>query len=451
MSTVSANAASRQQYNYLISPVEGQNLKDIYKTTAGGAVTVPFVLYHDEKTNKFYNSSGAYIAGRALAVKEPAKTFTDTVMVSQYEGRPFNGDLSYTLANTNPSDSKRGFNLIGNPYPSYFDLQKFYQANSGKISPTFYFWDNRFNTELTQLGDSYVNQSYAYINVAAGGSGTGVAASSSPNAAVTRTPGKFAKVAQGFIAQALANNVSVTFNNTMRGVDDTAVGFYGKNTAAADDRFWLSYTGPAQVKNTMAVVYFPNGNDGLGIEDTEIFGTPTDVLYSFVEGKKTIIDGRMPFTVNSVIPLGSVNHTAGNYTVALHKAEGIFANGQNIYLKDKQTGIVTNLSQGSYTFAGNSGDNSGRFEVIYKPETFLATDGTAKGELQVYRDGETFVVKSQSKKITQIEVFDTAGRLIYTVAPNSNSAAIEVDKLTVGMYLLKIHTGSGITVKKVIK
>src|SRR5690606_32165239 len=56
----------RKEYNYLISPVEGVNLKTgIYKTNAMDSVTSPSVLYHSEAANYFSNSSGAYIKGRA--------------------------------------------------------------------------------------------------------------------------------------------------------------------------------------------------------------------------------------------------------------------------------------------------------------------------------------------------------------------------------------------------
>src|SRR5690606_14230014 len=58
------------EYNYFGSPVTfaaGQSMKTIYPG-------ITYVLYHNEANNYFYNSSGANIPGRGLAVKEPAIT-----------------------------------------------------------------------------------------------------------------------------------------------------------------------------------------------------------------------------------------------------------------------------------------------------------------------------------------------------------------------------------------
>src|SRR5690606_36559188 len=130
------------------------------------------------------------------------------------------------------------------------------------------------------------------------------------------------------------------------------------------------------------------------------------------------INGKNKFINTDVVPLGSRHFTAGNYTVSLrdHK-DGVFANGQHIYLKDKQTGTVTDLSDGNYTFMANAGVSTGRFEIIYRPETVLATDGNQVENLVVYRDGNDFVVKATDDEIDAIEIYDAVGRLIRLLEP----------------------------------
>ena len=149
--------------------------------------------------------------------------------------------------------------------------------------------------------------------------------------------------------------------------------------------------------------------------------------------------------------MGSNSFTAGTFTFSLGNKEGKFANGQNIYLKDKQTGIVTNLSAGNYTFQANSGESTGRFEIIYQPETVLATDTKVKENLIVYKDGNDFVVKAQNKKISSLEVFDSAGRLIWALKPESIKAIIPAEKIINGLYVLKINQNGEITSKKIIR
>src|SRR5690606_14699251 len=130
------------------------------------------------------------------------------------------------------------------------------------------------------------------------------------------------------------------------------------------------------------------------------------------------IDGRSVFVDTDAVAFGTRHFSAGSYTFSLNVKTGVFANGQAVYLKDKHTGIITNLNEGNYTFSADAGESTGRFEIIYKPTTILAVDSDTKDELTVYRDGNRFVVKAQSEKISQLELFDTAGRLIYRAQPN---------------------------------
>jgi hypothetical protein len=175
------------------------------------------------------------------------------------------------------------------------------------------------------------------------------------------------------------------------------------------------------------------------------------MFYSLAEDHQLQIEGRPNFVNTDKIVLGSNYFATGNYTIALAENEGIFANGQNIYLKDKQSGILTNLSAGSYTFAATAGASTGRFEIVYLPEAVLATDGAVKEDLIIYKDGSDFVVKAQSKKITDLEMYDISGRLLFTAKPNTTKTIIPAQMLVQGIYVLKISQGTQVTMKKVIR
>ncbi|WHF53077.1 T9SS type A sorting domain-containing protein [Chryseobacterium gotjawalense] len=441
-------SAGRQQYNYLISPVKNMGLKDIYKDEKGNPVAVPFVLYHNEADNKFYNSSGAYIPGRALAVKEATGVFAPSTMTAIFTGEPMNGDLLYNLVNSSTTNTNRGYNLIGNPYPSNLDLAAFYRDNSDGLSPTFNLWDSTANTRTTQEGDNYGGQAYSQWNAATPpGSGSGVNAKG--DVATAKIPTKYVKVGQGFMAKSLVSTKKVTFTNTMRSTG-AAEGFFGKE-AVSFDRYWLNLTSPANITSQIAVVYFPGGNDAYTLEDSNsLLGT--DAIYSLVENQPVSINGKSSFRNTDVVLLGTNHFANGNYTIALgNQKDGVFANGQNIYLKDKQTGVITNLSEGNYTFASNAGESTGRFEIIYQPGAVLATDAATKEELVIYRDNSDFVVKAQTKQITAIEVYDAAGRLIYRVQPNSKTAVIAADRLVNGVYILKISQNGQLTSRKIVR
>ncbi|ACU08391.1 CHU large protein; uncharacterized [Flavobacteriaceae bacterium 3519-10] len=431
------------QYAYWSSPVNSQNFRDIfpaYPTTA---------LYYNESNDKFYTSSGVYIAGRGLAVRNPIiATGTATNLSALFTGVPFVGNLPYNLAFT---DSSHGYNLVGNPYPSNLDLDLLY-SNSTDIESTFRFWDNTSNVQQSQLGSGYQGYSYAIYNAASGtglpSPGTGVGATNN----VGKVPNNIVKVGQGFLTRAKTNVAKLNFKNDQRITAQTKAQFFGKNSAdSIRDRYLIELVTPANLVISNAVVYFGNGNNDLAADDSKLVSGMSDALFTNAGDEKVVINGRNTFQDNDVLEVGNRYFADGVYQIRLGTTEGTFANGQHIYLKDKQTGTVTDLSEGNYTFMANAGVSTGRFEIIYRPETVLATDGNNVENLVVYRDGNNFVVKATDAKIDAIDIYDAVGRLIRRLEPRSTTALIDASTFVNGSYILKIDQGNLSTVKKILK
>lgn len=454
-------STARAEYNYLGTPVAfaaGENFKTIYPG-------ITYALYHNETNNYFYNSSGANIPGRGLAVKEPtlaAVPATNELVTAKFKGVSQNGNISLALANSNTATNNQlGYNLAGNPYASNIDLVKLYALNNGKnngvnaspvISATFYLWDNQANNTYVQQGSSYQGQAYAIFNAAAGTRGTGNSAVGAyRNSAVAKKiPTSILPVGQGFMVKSLAKNTTLQFNNTVRTSQTAEFSFLGKGAKEAeDDRFWLTLTTPSQLKSSMAVVYFEGGSQDLGVEDSENKGG-SDALFSIAGDAQLVIDGRSTFVVKDQVKLGTRHFVAGTYTIGIEKQEGVFANGQSIYLKDLQTGIITDLTQGSYSFTANSGEATGRFEIVYEQDAVLGT-GEVKEEITLYRDQNDFVVRAASKKINALEVYDANGRLIYQMNPQSKTAVIDSSRLAKGIYLVRVKQEDQISVRKILK
>lgn len=444
------------EYNYFGSPVTfaaGQSMKTIYQG-------ITYVLYHNEANNYFYNSSGANVPGRGLAVKEPSVDTPNGAydITATFIGVPQNGIINFALANSNTATSSHlGYNLVGNPYPSNIDLQALYELNKGQIaadpaiSTSFYFWDSTANNVYVQQGSSYGGQAYGVFNAKSGSTGMGIPAAGPKEGLTARKiPKSEITVGQGFMVKALKKNATLQFNNSIRTDKNSGVKFIGaRGEEVVDDRYWLSVTTPRNLTSTLAVVYFDAGTDALGAEDSEARGG-SDEVFSLVSGKNIAINGKSTFADTDVVEIGTRHFAAGLHTIALEKAEGIFASGQQIYLKDKITGAVTNLSQGNYTFEAQAGESTGRFELVYKPGGVLATDASAKEEVQVYRAADNFVVKAP-KRITSLEIYDMSGRLVRAFKPNTPEAVVNGSELANGVYLMNIKQGQEQTVKKIVK
>ena len=444
----------RKEYNYLISPVEGQNMKSIIGEDADN---IQFVTKINEATSLFVNAGvGPYVKGLAYAVKETVPTFNDPGFdVAKFKGKPFNGDFDFQLYKT---ADNRGYNLSGNPYPSNLDLDELYTASSN-IESTFRFWDNKANNIWAQQGGGYQGYSYAYYNSV---DGTGTAAPGGNGMSATGTePNNILKVGQGFMIRVDPGVVSVpfpgtaatlSFKNSQRIVDQTDAQFFGRNAkSTTKDRYWLEYVTPSNLVISNAVVYFAGGTNLFSADDTRFPGS-SDALYSMADETKVIINGRSPFEVSDIIPLGTKAFTAGNYKIRLGKKEGIFANGQAIYLKDKLLAVLTDISQEAYSFTSASGEFTNRFEIVYQPEIVLgADDSKVKATIQIYRDAQDFVIESSSKKITSYELYEMCGRMIINQKTNAKEIRFNAERLVDGAYVLKVELENGEQVTRKIR
>jgi len=395
----------RLDYNYWASPVKGQQLKAF----SPGTMASRFLVY-DEKDDFFYPITNTYNFGmnkdgifeseaKGYAIRAnnsyPAATPTTPAPSQLFEGKftgiPNNGVITFPLQAT-----RNGYNLIGNPYASNLDFDTLFNNNSANINYIAYFWTN-VNPNPAMQGQGYpgngFTNNYAVLNGTGGVPATGTAA---PGGG-TKVPNQFVKVGQGFIVKA-KNAADLQFKNAVRTNNSTSV-FFNKN-GSTPDRYWLNLQTPLEVVTTQLIGYLPQATNGFELDyDAPLMVLGSDAFYSVLDNRKLAIQGKAPFVNTDVVSLGSSQYEAGNYTISLGDKEGIFANGQQVYLKDKQTGILTNLSENSYTFIASKGLTEGRFEIVYQPEYVLANDASGKDGLVVYRDGGDFVINLLRKTL----------------------------------------------------
>ncbi len=111
------------------------------------------------------------------------------------------------------------------------------------------------------------------------------------------------------------------------------------------------------------------------------------------------------------------------------------------------SGTFTDLKNSSYNFTESAGLVSNRFEIVFQTQV-LATAEALLENVEIYRSGEHFVVKSKDI-LTKVVVYDASGRLILKMNPKSNEANFEVSQK--GLYHVKIVAGENEIVKKILK
>lgn len=439
----------RKQYNYVNSPVIGQKIKLIYPGS-------PTVIYHDENANYFYNAyDGNYIAGRALAVKEPSKSAVSASSVeAQFRGIPFNGNLSFPLSYTtdNPQAGEyHGYNFVGNPYPSSIDLYELYHSNSDKITSEFLLWDNRGNTIHVQQGSDYDQSNYAVFNAASGSGGTGVAAHGASGQ--SKTPGRYLNSVNGFMLRARpdANGKTVDFNNELR-VNEIGVDYHGKNFNQKDDRYWISLISPSEIEMMTAVVYFEGGNNDFAEDDSERMYTSDDI-YTFANDFPLVIQGKSEFIINDKIRVGFSAYETGVYRIGLHDFEGVFEEEVEIYLFDMDLNEIQNLKEGPYKFVTREGEYNNRFVIIYRPVKqildYIQEDIIFAKEVDIFKKDGKIQILSTNEKISDVEVFGLNGSTVYFKSDvNSKEHDVMLSGITKGIIIVTVKMEDGEIISK---
>lgn len=447
------NISTHMDYVYWSSPVNDQ----IIKGASGFSPNTPsngFQQYN-ENTDKFTTTADLTFARakgysvRAESGVIPGSTDGETYANGYkkdytFTGTPHNG--SFTSQNLSKSTGvDKGYNLIGNPYPSVIDFDLLYALNNNSVNiySSAFFWTNNTFTP-TQMGSAYKGNNYAIYN----GTGGNPATYSTVNTSYgTAVDGKV-KIGQAFIVQAKVAG-TINFDNSIRLAGTGR--FYQKKTAK--NRFWLTMTSPAEMVNTILIGYIPGASDAYEKDfDGELFAVGSDSFYSILGAKKLGIQGKgEAFSADDVVPIGNVFVADGNYTIKLITAEGIFDGGQNIYLKDKLLNKYINLStDSSYTFSATKGTDAARFEIVYKDGTILGNNEAEKSDFIVYKDRETIVIKS-SKALGKVEVYDAGGRLVRQLSTKDKKLTIDVVGLPTSIYIIKAENAGDIKTKKIIK
>lgn len=463
------------EYNFWSSPVNGFDMANLYDNGS----KPQYILDYNTATDYFVPMATGAIAAKGYGVKGSPLATTDPAQSSALFAGSGAGALNngVVYSPTLKMGGIANINLLGNPYPSTIDAIAMYNANSGRISANLYLWDNTETHGQAQQGASYSGDNYALYNMY---SGYGTAAPMG-----NKTPTQYISLGQGFLVEAIAAE-PVVFNNDMRDAAHSPV-FYNKanpvsfptatrsassksasagkslivNAAVVTDAYGLVLKTATTTNPTTTITYDVNGSNGVDLGDTPLGSNQYSAtrLFSFTDDdpntRRVLQNRKAPFIVTDSFVLGISIAPAEAGTVSLGfdktfpNTKGVFANGQAIYLYDSVTNTYTDITKGDYTFNVEAGQYPNRFKILYTTTTLGINENNAGNGVQVYRDRENFVITG-SKKITSVEVYDMAGRKVYTAQPNASAHTISASAFANGVYVVKINDGTA-TVKKIVK
>lgn len=431
------NPLIRLDYVMWSSPVAAQNLLAFSPQTSVSP-TIRFYTYNTT-TNLFANvadfATHPMVLGRGYLIRLPFNHPTaPATWTGSFTGVPNNGTQNITMANVAPGQR---YNLVGNPYPSTLSMTDFYNDNSNAIEPTVYFWRKTNGTQ---------NPTYCTYNLSTD-------TYTDNGQPFTEDPNGVIQVGQGFIVEAKDAATTLTFNNGQRVANNANQTFRTAATAQSLERHrvWLNLTGTGGEFSQMMVGYFTDGTLGLDGTDSKYFNDGTTELTSPVNGVACIMNGRpVPFDAADVVPLTYKVATAGTFSVAIDRKDGLFASTtQPIYVHDLTTGTYHNLNDGPYTFTTAVGTFANRLELVY--QNALSTENpTLNANSFTVVKNPTQVQVSATESIDTVRVYDLRGRLIVQQM-NVNATQVSLPVVGNQVYLVQVTTTSGLTgVKKVL-
>ncbi|HLO74550.1 MAG TPA: choice-of-anchor D domain-containing protein [Flavobacterium sp.] len=461
-----------QDYVYWSSPVSGFDVNSVSPLTPAYYHWLwnPIVANPNGGQGNWQNASSFMTAGQGFIVRAP-NGFSNVVnqnwTANFNNGVPNNG--VYTPVISRGSDIGAGsagpngvmrlatddnWNLLGNPYPSAISINSFLLANP-QLDGFVRLWTHgtlpssaTVDPFYNDFVSNYTAADYIAIN------GSGATSGAGTLSVVGGGQGFFVLMNPG-----AATSSTALFNNAMRDKNYSNSQFYrigseDKNMIIAPSErngIWLDLVSPANETTRTLVAYVTGATHARD----RMFDAITDYkngqnFYSLLNDDIFAIQGRaVPFDVNDKVDMGIKVPTAGTYTIAIGEVDGLFTQGQDIYLEDKLLNIIHDLRANPYSFTSIAGQINDRFVLRYT-NTTLGNDDFEDFEETVYVVSNDIIeVVSANEVIQKVEIFDILGRKIVE-EQNINSNGIKFNSIlkTNSALVIYITLENG---KKIIK
>jgi hypothetical protein len=133
--------------------------------------------------------------------------------------------------------------------------------------------------------------------------------------------------------------------------------------------------------------------------------------------------------------------------ISLTNTDGLFAESQDIFVRDNLMGIDHNIKVSPYTFASDAGTFDSRFELVYTQALGIPSTDFTPNSVIVYKNTDWFHVNTKGITMKEIQVYDVTGRLIFKQSDiNATTTVLRGLTETNEVLFLKITSEDNVTV-----
>ena len=418
----SLQAASALRTWYITPPV----------ASATPTPTLSIIKYFDETINSG-TATDNWVSTSSMVAKKGYQVVPVAGNDISFSGTLNNGNQNITLTSRTLPGNFDGFNLIGNPYPSYLDWSLVTAANTTQMRSTT-MW---YRTKKLNLSSQLVYQFWT-VN------GDGV---TSPNGASSKIPPM-----QAFWVRANAGGGTLALTNAMRShapaTDILLKAPAAKNTAKTLVRLQVS-----NGTNTDETVLYFNANASNGIDTYDAPKMSNDnvdipEIYTTVGTEQLVINAMNTIPMDTPIGLGFIAGNATSFSLTANEISNLPADVKLI-LKDNVTTTETDLTDGVSTYQFSPAvTSSDRFSVIFRSAgAFTNVEAPLDNSLLVYSNApQQLTVRCKDIYVGSIlSVYNAIGQKLLSQDLTSINTQI-AGKFTPGVYLVKVNNST----KKVI-
>jgi hypothetical protein len=156
-------------------------------------------------------------------------------------------------------------------------------------------------------------------------------------------------------------------------------------------------------------------------------------FYTIVESYPMAFNKLQPLSAQEEIPMGLIIKEAGNYTITISDITGYEGNDVNVYLIDKELGIIHNLSETDYVFESAPIQSETRYalRISNAPTSILSP----VSNVIAYAQDNMAIVKN-IKVGDAVSIYNISGQLISrSIAVNSE---VSYQLPGTGIYIVKV-------------
>lgn len=389
-----------------------------------------------------------WVTELSTAALTPAKGYVavspSVTGILNFTGTLNSGPLSLELTRrANGGAAKQGFNLVGNPYPSYLDWEAV-QGNSTNLSTTNWYRTKKADNSV------YVFDTY--------GETSGVGTNNNGNGAVTKhiPPMQAFWVRVAASLEGTATTGNLILNNTMR--SHTATTNKLKSPAVENNTQQVLRLEVSNGTNTdeAIVIFNPNASDGLDDFDSPKMTNSNAAIpeiYTLVGTEQAVINGFKSVITTSELPLGFTTGQSNSFSIKATEIRN-FNSDIRIVLKDIDQSTEYDLTDGSaYNFISDVTSTIDRFSVIFKSKGVTTEiDNSDWASVRVSTNNNNqIVIQCNDDANLLASVYNALGQKVIVDRLTASKTVIG-NSLVSGVYMVSLtKEGKAYTQKVIIK